>query len=146
MVFSYVKEIQCYNFFVCFVSESVTIAYLYGGRRYMDDLKYMLGITVPLYFPVCWFVVTPLMCFSVGFGYYLTLTDLQYGSYIFPKWTEYMGWTITSSTCLIIPVGVMLQIFLHRNNTRVLTTALLKPHQVHSKTLKPYTIATPRKY
>ena len=129
--------------FICF-SESVSIAYFYGGRRYMDDLKYMLGYTMPLYFPVCWYVVTPLMCFLIALGYWITLTPLQYGDYIYPKWTERMGWTITASTCLIIPAGVLAQIFFHLNHTRILTQAVLKPHQVHSKTMRPYLIAAPR--
>ena len=76
--------------FVCFC-ESVAIAYFYGGMRYVRDLRYMLKTNIPLYFPVCWYVVTPFTCCLVAFIFLINIEPLKYSSYEYPKWTQVLG-------------------------------------------------------
>ena len=126
--------------FFCFI-ECISIVYLYGGRRYMNDLKHMLGFNVPAYFPFCWCITAPIICCLLPLGYWIRKYPIQFESYVYPKWLQAVGSNLTAGSCLFIPVGILVLIFVHRRNTRVLTRAVLKNEQVHANTFRPFTNA-----
>jgi len=132
--------------FIC-LCESLAIAYFYGGMRYIRDLKYMLGTDVPLYFPICWYVITPFTCCLIAIFFLINEYDpvhiihpLIYGDYVYPMWTSVLGWGITFTICGIIPISLVIQVIRYCSKTNLLGTAQLKAHQVHPESQQPYII------
>jgi len=125
--------------FVAFF-ESVGIAYFYGGMRYVRDLEAMMNFRIPVYFPCCWYAVTPFMCLFIAVFFYRKFEPLSYGGYIYPRWSEFMGWSIAGITCFMIPLGAAVHLHWNRDNTKKMRTAILRPHQVHAKTQQPFVV------
>ena len=125
--------------FVCFC-ETAGVAYFYGSKRYTKDIEYMLGRKIPAYFPLCWLIFTPLTMALIALIFLININPLQYGDYIYPKWTQFLGWGITSVTCLTIPVVTFVQCIINAGDLDALRTAVYKPHQVHERTRHPYLI------
>ena len=103
--------------FVAFF-ESIGIAYFYGGMRYVRDLEAMMKFRIPVYFPCCWYVVTPATCIFIAIFFYRKFEPLSYGDYKFPQWSEFVGWSIAALTCLMIPLGAAVQLHWNRDNTK----------------------------
>ena len=122
------------------VCEALTIAYLYGGKRYVRDLEAMMSIKIPSYFAACWYVITPLVCLFIAFFFWTNFKPLTYNNYTYPPWSEALGWGLVSVTCLTIPLFGLLQFICGRQKFGDLKTAMLREHQVHEKSEQPYEI------
>jgi len=125
--------------FVCFC-ETAGVAYFYGSKRYTKDIEYMIGRSVPSYFTISWMIFTPLTLMLIAVIFLINITPLQYKEYVYPKWTQILGWGITSVTCLTIPVTMFIQCITSGDNIDALKTAVYKSHQVHAKTQHPYVV------
>ncbi|XP_022909360.2 sodium- and chloride-dependent GABA transporter ine isoform X1 [Onthophagus taurus] len=84
--------------------EIVAIAWFYGVKRLSRDIEDMTGRQPSLYFKFCWYVAAPLMIFSIWVFYMIAYEQPTYGNYAYPKWAIAIGWIITSSSILCIPI------------------------------------------
>ncbi|XP_075262902.1 creatine transporter-like [Convolutriloba macropyga] len=128
--------------FLCFY-QAITIAYLYGGRRFMDDIEAMMSIRrgLKFYLLFCWYFATPFICVFIFVIYWFKFAPLKYEDYTYPTWSSLMGWTIALSSCLAVPVTALYQLYKFRHNTSLVSTAVLRDHQIHPKTRMPYRLA-----
>ena len=129
--------------FLCFC-QAITIAYLYGGKRFMNDIESMMhiGKVMKLYLLFCWYVATPVICVFITVIYWLKFSPLKYADYTYPLWSSIIGWAIALSSCLAVPVTALYQVYISRSDLTLLKTAVLKEHQVHPKTEMPFRIMT----
>ena len=125
--------------FIC-LCETLTIAYFYGGRRYVQDLEAMMSIKISSYFTICWYLVTPSVCVFIAIFYWTNFEPLTYNDYTYPAWSEAFGWTLVSITCLTIPLFGVLQYICGGQNWKDLKTSMLREHQVHLQSQRPYEI------
>ena len=130
--------------FLCFC-QSVTIAYFYGGKRFLNDIEHMypIGLMRP-FLTITWYFITPILCLVIAVIYWVNFTPLTYGDYIYPKWSDFVGWLIALPTILAIPVSGVVQLCKNRNETGRYKAALLRAHQLHAKSEQPYEIVDPR--
>ncbi|GAB1609490.1 sodium-dependent serotonin transporter-like [Argonauta hians] len=89
--------------FICF-AELVAIQWCYGVKRFSNDVEEMLGYQPSLYWKFCWtflcpFLMLAMLCMSI-----YSYKGIKLGQYVYPKWAEGVGWTVSLSSMVGIPI------------------------------------------
>ncbi|XP_046557634.1 sodium- and chloride-dependent glycine transporter 2-like [Haliotis rubra] len=74
--------------------ECVTVAWIYGIRRFNDDIEMMIGRQVPLFFKITWCYVTPAMLLTTLIFTFIQYQPPTYGKYVYPHYSTVIGWII----------------------------------------------------
>ncbi|XP_041476056.1 sodium- and chloride-dependent glycine transporter 1-like [Lytechinus variegatus] len=88
--------------------ECIGIGWIYGARRFMNDIRTMLGDKIvdhPLFnfWPLTWCCITPgVLLFVLGFNW-ATWTFPTAGEYEYPAWAHVIGWLMICSSLICIP-------------------------------------------
>ena len=124
--------------FLCFC-QTITIAYGYGGRRFLNDVQFITQIGFYRHIlTACWYLFTPVLSLAAIVLYCLDMEPLRYGNYEFPSWTVKMGGAIALPIWLSILVVGVFQLWVFRKSKEGYKTAILRPQQVHGKSVQPY--------
>lgn len=83
--------------------ESIAVAWIYGNKRFCDDIKDMIGFYPGIYWQICWKFAAPLfLLFIIVYGL-MGYEPLSYEGYIYPTWANVLGWLIAMSSVAMIP-------------------------------------------
>ncbi|XP_037076901.1 sodium- and chloride-dependent glycine transporter 2-like, partial [Pollicipes pollicipes] len=89
------------------VFELVGIMWVYGVRRFADNLQFMVGFRPSIFWKVCWAFVSPVMLASI-FAYSMyEYKPPTYGDYEFPEWAIYVGWGLVGVSLVQIPLWAL---------------------------------------
>ncbi|XP_029647898.2 sodium- and chloride-dependent glycine transporter 1-like [Octopus sinensis] len=86
------------------LTECLTICYIYGYKRFADDIEMMLGKKPSVYWRICWCFVTPFILFVVIVSKAIQYKVVTLHSYVYPRWAQTIGWLIVIIPLVIIPV------------------------------------------
>uniref|UniRef100_A0A1B6MBJ9 Transporter n=1 Tax=Graphocephala atropunctata TaxID=36148 RepID=A0A1B6MBJ9_9HEMI len=101
-----------YSMLVAVLFEAIAVSWIYGTRRFCDDIKDMIGFAPGYYWKVCWYVLAPaFLMFIIVFGL-LGYEPLTYDNYVYPQWANVIGWMIACSSVLMIPLVAVIQIII----------------------------------
>uniref|UniRef100_F6XTN6 Transporter n=1 Tax=Ciona intestinalis TaxID=7719 RepID=F6XTN6_CIOIN len=107
--------------------ESISVTWFYGINRLCEDIKAMLGFGPGIFWRVCWTVISPLfVSFMIVMSFIFT-SNLQYGDYIFPNWSTWIGWAITLSSITIVPVYALYKFIFEPGSPQQRCFSLLRP-------------------
>ncbi|XP_022098919.1 sodium- and chloride-dependent glycine transporter 1-like isoform X3 [Acanthaster planci] len=101
------------------MTECFAIAYFYGFRRFISDIKKMLGYETVVWwwYCICWLFVTPaVILFIIGFGIY-QYVPVYYGDSYYPPWSEALGWVMALIAPLMIPIFMVVNFLRSEGNT-----------------------------
>ncbi|BFZ14919.1 hypothetical protein BsWGS_17958 [Bradybaena similaris] len=125
--------------------ELVAISYVYGIRRFSDNLMMMIGhswmrVTIP-YLQVCWTVLSPFFCLAVFVMSVLNYSELTYERpngrvYQYPLWGIAIGWTMAATSAISVPLVGLYKFFKHGASYQVLKL-LLVPYRLHDHQKRP---------
>ncbi|XP_070572179.1 sodium- and chloride-dependent GABA transporter ine-like [Ptychodera flava] len=87
--------------------EVIAISYIYGVGRLSRNVREMMGEKPNIYFIVCWWVVSPILCFIIFLSNCASYEVVTYGVYEYPDWAEVLGWIVASLSIVWIPVGML---------------------------------------
>ncbi|XP_077996417.1 sodium- and chloride-dependent GABA transporter ine-like [Glandiceps talaboti] len=87
--------------------EVIAISYIYGAGRLSRNVKEMLGESPNIFFRVCWWVITPLLCTLIFLSYCASYDVVAYDDYVYPDWAEVLGWIVASLAIVWIPIGMV---------------------------------------
>ncbi|KAK0063123.1 sodium- and chloride-dependent glycine transporter 2 [Biomphalaria pfeifferi] len=90
--------------------EVISITYIYGVRRFCLDLHTMTGSTIFIYWKIVWCVVTPLTIAFIFIFMFIDYKSSTYGDYVYPGWADAMGWFMTLTSVLAIPIVMIYKI------------------------------------
>nr|CAH8874768.1 unnamed protein product [Trichobilharzia regenti] len=96
--------------------ECVVIGYVYGWKRFADDMKSMYGFSLKWFccFYLC--IITPLFTMVLFIFSVIVYEELTYmravspEPYHFPKWAVVLGWMMASSSLFLIPVVMIVEL------------------------------------
>jgi len=115
------------------VGESVAIGWLYGWRRFYDNIESMVGFRISPWSGWCWCFFSPIFCLFIFFFYIATYSPLTYGKYEYPDWGMAIGWLLTASSLMFIP-GVMIYKVINTTGTiKERFSKLIQPNLVGKK-------------
>lgn len=87
------------------ISECILVAWVYGANRFLDDVQQMIGPRGRLwrfFWTWMWKVITPAALFFILCFNWVEYEPLRYGTYIYPKWADVLGWVISMLPVLVI--------------------------------------------
>lgn len=101
-----------YSAFVIGFFELVAIAWVYGIDRHFDNIRRMMGFSI---WPSCYWkfmlkygcptIIAAILAMVIS-----KLSPLKYNDYTYPVYAEYIGWTITLASVVMIPLFAMLEL------------------------------------
>ena len=99
---------------MCFF-EAVVIAWLYGAKRFEDNIADMLGFRIFTGFQICWRYCTPLVTAGIfAFSIYQWAPVKYNGVYTYPSWAIAFGLCLAMSSMLQVPGYILYRLFVQR--------------------------------
>ncbi|XP_033506574.1 sodium- and chloride-dependent betaine transporter-like isoform X1 [Epinephelus lanceolatus] len=116
----------CHYFMALF--ECLALAWTFGADRVINIIEDMTGQRPSVFFKLCWkYVIPPL---SLG-SFILYLVDFKHLKindwYIYPDWAYALGWTMTLSSVLMVPLWAAGQMCLTAGTFRQRLSVLCRP-------------------
>ncbi|XP_064486338.1 sodium-dependent proline transporter-like [Ornithodoros turicata] len=109
------------GFAVIFIAicEVISIMWIYGFRRFSNDLKLMLGHSVGWYWKSSWLVFSPIiLSFLFIYGFFWHKPVTYDGTVEYPAWADGLGWFLALVSMAQIPIWAVVVLFLNRKNLR----------------------------
>ncbi|XP_027146767.1 sodium- and chloride-dependent GABA transporter 3-like [Larimichthys crocea] len=110
------------------LSECLALAWCFGADRVIDIIEDMTGQRPSVFFKLCWKYIIPLLSLS---SFILYMVDYKHprikDSYIYPNWAYALGWTMTLSSVLIVPLWAAGQMCLTPGTFRQRLSVLCRP-------------------
>ncbi|EAT37969.1 AAEL010106-PA [Aedes aegypti] len=93
-----------YSILIAVLFEAIAVSWIYGTKRFCDDIRDMIGFAPGIYWRVCWKFVAPLfLLFIIIYGL-IGYEPLSYEDYVYPTWANVLGWCIAGSSMIMIPL------------------------------------------
>ncbi|XP_071491708.1 sodium- and chloride-dependent glycine transporter 1-like [Diadema antillarum] len=110
----YAAKYALFTFSLCY---ALVISYAYGLKRFVKEVRTMIGSDVFVYFQACWAVISPLGMLTVLVMAFVFYTPAYYGEHTFPDWAQALGWVIASIPFAAVPVYAMYALFFLADGT-----------------------------
>ncbi|XP_076069630.1 sodium- and chloride-dependent glycine transporter 2-like isoform X2 [Oratosquilla oratoria] len=93
------------------IFELIGIHWIYGVRRFSDDLKFMLNYSPSMYWKVCWVFVAPVTLGVIFIYSAVVWENPTYNGIEYPDWAIYIGWALAAISVGFIPLFAILVTF-----------------------------------
>lgn len=119
---------------VCFF-ECIAISWVYGAKRFYDNIELMIGFRLNRWLLICWTFITPFITVFVFVFMWVQFTPLTYNStYEYPGWAQAIGMSFAFSSMVCIPGFFVIKMIITpgslKQRWRKCTTPSLSPDQV----------------
>ncbi|WAR24980.1 SC6A5-like protein [Mya arenaria] len=85
------------------LTEVLAVTYVYGCRRFCDDIELMIGRPPALFWKVTWMATCPIgIAFILVFAW-VDYAAVTYGDYVYPGWVDGVGWLLALVSVIWIP-------------------------------------------
>ncbi|CAK9304901.1 unnamed protein product [Gordionus sp. m RMFG-2023] len=97
------------------IVEVLAIMWLYGFEKFTKDISYMLGFELPhkRYWQISWAYIAPTGLIFVCGAYFVQSIFIERrlisGSYVYPVWAQFIGWTLFCVIIFQIPLWAYLR-------------------------------------
>ncbi|KAM7400112.1 hypothetical protein PAMA_004691 [Pampus argenteus] len=99
-----------------------------GADRVINIIEDMTGQKPSVYFKVCWRYIIPLLSLVSFILYLFDYTHLRINDrYVYPDWANTLGWTMTLSSVLMVPLWAAGQMCLTTGTFRQRLSVLCRP-------------------
>ncbi|KAG8230301.1 hypothetical protein J437_LFUL008492 [Ladona fulva] len=95
--------------FVVFV-EAAGVCWVYGVERFSNDIQSMLGHRPGIFWRVCWNYISPIFILVIFICSLVNYEELNSGEYVYPSWSVPVGWILTMSSIMWIPIYIVYKI------------------------------------
>ncbi|KAH9416413.1 hypothetical protein DERP_012841, partial [Dermatophagoides pteronyssinus] len=117
-----------YSILFAVLFEAIAISWIYGVRRFSQDIKLMVGFEICWWWKFCWAIMAPFfIMFIIVYGL-INYEPLKYHDYEYPMWVNYLGLLIASSSILCIPITAIWMILITSGSLKERIIKLLKPY------------------
>ena len=91
----------------CFF-EAIVVGWIYGGDKFNENCKEMIGFRMNRWFVFGWKIFTPLVTFAIFAFSFLNYKPIKYnGVYEYPGWAIAFGWSLALSSMVAVPIYVI---------------------------------------
>ncbi|XP_065160675.1 sodium-dependent serotonin transporter [Atheta coriaria] len=92
--------------FVVFV-EAAGVCWIYGTDQFSRDIEQMIGHKPGLFWRLCWKYISPVFLLVIFIFCLLGHEEMLGTEYNYPDWSINVGWALTASSTLCIPVYIV---------------------------------------
>uniref|UniRef100_A0A3Q3AYS7 Sodium- and chloride-dependent GABA transporter 3-like n=1 Tax=Kryptolebias marmoratus TaxID=37003 RepID=A0A3Q3AYS7_KRYMA len=82
----------------------LAVAWTFGADRLLNIIKDMTGQKPSAFFKLCWKYIIPLLTLISFILHLVDYKHLKINEYVYPDWAYALGWTITLSSVLMVPL------------------------------------------
>ncbi|XP_035210687.1 sodium- and chloride-dependent glycine transporter 1-like [Stegodyphus dumicola] len=107
--------------------ETVSICWIYGVDRFMQDICLMIKRVPPTWWKLCWCFITPGTIVSLLIFIVINHEAVSYGNYQYPQWSIALGWMIAMCSIAPIPVVAIAQILKAEGTFKERLISCLRP-------------------
>ncbi|XP_017476557.1 PREDICTED: sodium-dependent dopamine transporter-like [Rhagoletis zephyria] len=130
-----------YSILFAVLFESIAVSWIYGVRRFSQDIKLMVGFEVNQWWKFCWTFMAPFfIMFIIVFGL-VNYEPLEYNNYKYPMWVNIMGMLVAASSVLCIPITALWLIARTPGTLKERIRILIKPYEEERRELLMLRIA-----
>ncbi|XP_070774797.1 sodium- and chloride-dependent GABA transporter 3-like [Enoplosus armatus] len=116
----------CQNFMA--ICECLAVGWIVGADRFSNIIKDMTGQRPSVFFSLCWKYFIPLLSLISLILYLVDYKHLKINDgYVYPDWAYALGWTMTLSSVLMVPLWAAGQMFLTAGTFRQRLSVLCRP-------------------
>jgi len=90
--------------FLIAIIEVIGVSWIYGLRRLLSDIKFMMNISLGIYWKFCLGFFVPFSLIAIFIYFVITYEPLTYQGTVYPAAAEYAGWALTGLAVAQIPV------------------------------------------
>ncbi|XP_018533727.1 sodium- and chloride-dependent GABA transporter 3-like isoform X1 [Lates calcarifer] len=110
------------------LSQCLALAWGFGAERVIDVIEDMTGQRPCAFFKLCWKYIIPLLTLISLVLYLVGYTHLKLNNqYVYPAWAYGLGWTMTLSSVLMVPLWAAGQMCLTAGTFRERLHILCRP-------------------
>ncbi|XP_044263788.1 sodium-dependent noradrenaline transporter-like isoform X2 [Tribolium madens] len=113
--------------------EAIAVSWFYGLDRFSQDVEAMIGTRPGLYWRICWKFVSPTFIIMVVLFGLLNPQPLKYNDYFYPKWAEWVGWSLALSSIIMIPLVAVLQLIKAKGTFKERLAICITPIEEHEE-------------
>ncbi|XP_057186608.1 sodium- and chloride-dependent glycine transporter 2 [Triplophysa rosa] len=100
-----------YSLVIIAIFELIGVSYIYGLKRFCEDIEMMIGFQPNRFWRICWAFVTPtILTFILIISLYQWKV-MTYENYTYPTWSMVLGWLMV--ICSVIWIPIMFVIKMH---------------------------------
>ncbi|XP_069761032.1 sodium- and chloride-dependent glycine transporter 2 [Narcine bancroftii] len=101
-----------YSLVIIAIFELVGVSYIYGLKRFCEDIEMMIGFQPSYFWRICWAFFTPtILTFILCFSFY-QWEPMTYENYKYPAWSMVMGWLMLAASVIWIPLMFVIKMHL----------------------------------
>ncbi|XP_071545769.1 sodium-dependent proline transporter-like isoform X2 [Panulirus ornatus] len=93
------------------IFELIALHWVYGVRRFCDDLKFMLGYSPSIYWKVCWAFIAPVALILLFVYSVIKWEDPTQNGVGYPDWSIAIGWFLAAISVGMIPLVFIIVVF-----------------------------------
>jgi len=92
---------------------AIATGVLYGAGRLARNVREMTAHSPSSFLVVCWAGVTPMLILAVSIFHLLDgqVLTFNHGLYVFPGWTDWLGWIVLSLLFVSVPLLAIITLF-----------------------------------
>jgi len=104
------------------LSECIGLGWLYGAKRFMNDIRSMIGdrfVDHPAFkwWPLNWCALTPAVLSFVMLFSFISWSPPTAGHYEYPPWAHAIGWMMVFLSLVFIPVVMVYEVLIKASGT-----------------------------
>ncbi|XP_038575287.1 sodium- and chloride-dependent GABA transporter 3-like [Micropterus salmoides] len=123
----YYGTTRAFHYFMA-LSECLALAWGFGADRVINVIEDMTGQRPCVFFKLCWKYIIPLLSLISLILYLVDYTHLKINDwYSYPDWAYALGWTMTLSYILMVPLWAAGKMFLTAGTFRHRLSILCRP-------------------
>jgi len=119
-----------WNLLLFALLEVVLVSWVYGIDNFMDNIEEMgiqMSKPVKIYWKICWKYTTPAVLFVLLVLSWITFGQVGYDGVPYPVWVQILGYLITGSTIIALPVVAGFRLKDIYNESSPTMESLVKP-------------------
>lgn len=93
------------------IFELIALHWIYGVRRFSEDLKFMLGYSPSIFWKVCWAFIAPVTLMMLFIYSVVEWEDPTYEGIPYPGWAIGIGWFLAGISVVMIPIVFIFRLF-----------------------------------
>nr|AKN21427.1 slc6a-7 [Schmidtea mediterranea] len=112
--------------------QAIGVAWFYGLNQFCSDCKQMLGYSPSIFWRICWKFLAPSFILAIVICSTVSMTRLSYPfgcfhpelnmkEYEFPSWSVIIGWGISLSSMIMIPIFAIWNWIHYKNFYKAIT-------------------------
>ncbi|XP_077294962.1 sodium-dependent nutrient amino acid transporter 1-like [Arctopsyche grandis] len=99
------------------LGQIIGVAWIYGVRRFCNDIEFMLNMKVSIYWRLCWSVLTPLILIVILIYSLITVlsTAINYSGIPYPTSAIVCGWILSAFGISLVPMFALFSFYKRRH-------------------------------